>query len=366
MTLQLSTANGMCAIFAASMVTLTAGGVPSRADFENATRISLGGHPVCEASAAAVVPCPHDDSKTCLLVGDNEVSDRLFLYRIDVEDDDVELSGPDEIALSSAQDVGELGIEDIEALVSLPGGEIVVFGSHSRNKKCKLQPERRRIFRGRLQTDKLESDGPGLVQSGRPGCAGLFGDERDTTMEIVCFAIEGTEELADYARSLPDKDDREDMCTVDAAFNVEGAVAVPTGAGAPRIWVGLRAPVIGGYAVLLRQAPDPGAFAFDAVAFVDLHGFGIRELTFRDGQVWGIGGPRTDEKTEHVLWRFDADELGHGARIGPAEEGWLPKFAEGLAILGKHALVLMDGDQADDDEDTCKKKSKYIVLELDD
>ena len=369
MTLQLSTANGMCAVFAAAVVTFAAGGVPVLADFEDATRISLGGHPVCEASAAAVVPCPHDGSKTCLVVGDNEVSDRLFLYRIDVEDDDVELSGPDEIVLSSAApapDDEELGVEDIEALAPLPGGEIMVFGSHSRNKKCKLKSERRRVVRGRLQTDKFVSDGPSPVQSGRPGCASLFGGTRDTTMEIVCFAIEGTEELADYARSLPDKDDREDMCAVDAAFNVEGAVAVPTGDGAPRIWVGLRAPVIGGYAVLLRQAPDPNVFAFDAVAFLDLHGFGIRELTFSDGQVWGIGGPRTDEKTEHVLWHFDADELGHGARIRPVEEGWLPKFAEGLAIFGKHALVLMDGEQADDDEDSCKKKSKYIVLELDD
>ncbi len=370
MTLQVSAAKRMGAVVVAAAVALIAGGVPASADFEDATRISLGGHPVCEASAAAIVPCPDDGGSSCLLVGDNEISDRLFLYRIDIEDDeDIELDGPDEIDLSSAApapDDQEPGVGDIEALVPLPGGDIVVFGSHSRTKRCRPESERRRIVRGRLQLSKFVNDGPGLVQSDRPGCASLFGDRRDTTMEIVCFAIEGAEDLADYARSLPDKDDRKDMCTVDAAFNVEGAVAVPTGAGAPRIWVGLRAPVVGGYAVLLRQVLNPNAFAFDAVAFLDLHGFGIRELTFSDGQVWGIGGPRTDEKTEHVLWHFKAEELGHGARIRPVEEGWLPKFAEGLAIFGKHALVLMDGEEADGDDASCKKKSKYIVLELDD
>lgn len=363
MTLRKSIAKTVLGIAAA--VTTAFSGTHASADFE---KLSLGGYPVCEASAAALVTCPQSTTETCLLVGDNEVSDRLFLYGIDIEDDDIELMHVRDIDLASlvpARNNKDPGVGDIEALVALPDGDVVVFGSHSRTRKCKLDDERRRVARGSLQAGRLVKGDHELRQSGRHRCDRLFGETRDTHMEIVCFAIEGAERLADHARSQPDKDDREEMCTVDPAFNLEGAAAVPASSGAPRIWVGLRAPVIGGYAVLLRQAEEASGFTFDAVAFVDLHGFGIRELTFDGGRVWGIGGPRTDERTRHVLWRFNADELRHGARIAPVEVAELPRFAEGLAVVGTRALVLMDGRKADDDDaSSCDKKSRYIVLDL--
>ena len=363
MTLRMSIANRLPGVAAVMFTAFL--GTHAYADFE---KLSLGGYPVCEASAAALVTCPHSNSETCLLIGDNEIGDRLFLYGMEIEDDDIELMHMRDIDIASlvpARNNKDPGVGDIEALVALPGGDVVVFGSHSRTRKCKLDDERRRVARGRLQAGKLVKGHHDLLQSGRHRCDRLFGTARDTHMEIVCFAIEGTERLADHARSQTDKDDREEMCTVDPAFNLEGAAAVPATSGAPRIWVGLRAPVIGGYAVLLRQAREAAGFTFDAVAFVDLHGFGIRELTFDGGRVWGIGGPRTDERTRHVLWHFNAGELSHGARITPVEAAELPRFAEGLAVVGNRALVLMDGRKADDDDASlCDKKSRYIVLEL--
>ncbi|WP_295442237.1 hypothetical protein [uncultured Thiodictyon sp.] len=41
----------------------------------------LGQSPLCEASAALILPCP-GTRDTCLVVGDNEVSDKLFWFPI--------------------------------------------------------------------------------------------------------------------------------------------------------------------------------------------------------------------------------------------------------------------------------------------
>ena len=43
---------------------------------------TLGGSPVCEASAGLLVACPNSH-ESFLLVGDNEIRDRLFIYEFD-------------------------------------------------------------------------------------------------------------------------------------------------------------------------------------------------------------------------------------------------------------------------------------------
>ena len=78
-------------------------------------------------------------------------------------------------------------------------------------------------------------------------------------------------------------------------MNVEGAVAVPDASGKPRIWLGLRAPLVGKRAVLLRVAPlgaTKQRLTFDDIATIDLGGQGIRELTSSEGWIWGIAGLR--------------------------------------------------------------------------
>lgn len=93
----------------------TAGGLPQ-----------LGHYPLCEASAARFVSCPAGQGN-CLLVGDNEQYDKLFLLR-----------GERTMPYAAAQQSLKLNdkeISDIEALVQLPSGEMLVFGSHSRNSK---------------------------------------------------------------------------------------------------------------------------------------------------------------------------------------------------------------------------------------
>ena len=108
-----------------------------------------------------------------------------------------------------------------------------------------------------------------------------------------------------------------------------------------------------------------GAFVFDAVVLLDLHGLGIRELSFSAGKLWGIAGPTIHSVQPHMLWSVEANELQDGARLTPALLGTLPTSAEGLAILGSNAVVLMDGDRGDEGATSCKKDSDYIVRPID-
>lgn len=92
---------------------LAAVGVPLLAQ---QTQQTLGKPPLFEASAAVILPCPNA-SGNCLVVGDNEVKDRLFHFPIRdgavVTDEQCELKIP-------GADSNE--VADIEALVAL-GGE---------------------------------------------------------------------------------------------------------------------------------------------------------------------------------------------------------------------------------------------------
>lgn len=337
------------------------------ANSETDVRRSLGGYPVCEASAAAVVSCPGSD-KPCLLVGDNEVNDRLFLYDIDDEGNGVHLKDRREVyltSLPSAAGGGALELSDIEAIAGLPPGEVILYGSHSRNKRCEPKGKRRIFAHGLLNANDLGEGSNKPVKSKKHSCKRLFGDAPDPVTQTVCEAIARGEENAEQAAGLQGRSEQEQTCEADPAFNLEGAVAVPEANGPPRVWIGLRAPLVDDRAVLLRQKKKRKAFAFDAVAFVDLGGRGIRELTFADGRIWGIGGPAADSDAPHVLWHVDASALDHGAQIEPTLAGELPNFAEGLAIWGQHAFVLMDGDQpADATPMTCSKNSEYIVRQI--
>ncbi len=327
------------------------------------SELSLGGYPVCEASAAALVDCPDGEADQCLLVGDNEKEKHVYLYGVDADNGEFTLTKLRKFALKSLLPVEEdkkFRIEDIEAIAPLSNGEVVIYGSHSTNKACKIKNQRLRFAQGRLDTDGIAQEDIPPVQSHDLTCEALFGEDRDMLQETVCKVIESGEAQAEFARQLEKKSQKEAACSAAAALNLEGAVAV-----SDRVWIGLRAPLVGGWAVLLRQVEARDAFAFDAVALLDMNGNGVRELTLADETIWAIAGPAVDRPEKHALWRFDAGELTHGARIRPVHAGPLPASSEGLAIHQGHALVLIDGEKSDQDgAEECLRISTYTVRKL--
>jgi hypothetical protein len=345
---------------------LACGSAPAPASGPSAG--SLGGFPVCEASAALFVPCPGSGAR-CLLVGDNEERTGLFLYELDGEG---RPGHRRDLAFDHLLpgDPGDRGLSDIEALAGLPSGEIAVFGSHSRNSECEAKGKRRQLLHARLSADRMEAGSVPPVNSKAPTCERLFGaspDDLEGPLAWVCAAVLESEESAEAAEREGSRDARIAACGDTPAFNLEGAVAVPAGAGSPRLWIGLRAPLVDRHAVLLRLAPEPGALRFDAAAFLDLGELGVRDLGFAEGFVWGIAGPPVDSPADHLLWRFPAGALATETVIAPTPIADLPTSAEGLAILDDQALVLIDGDAPDPAQpEVCHTDSTYLLVPLPD
>lgn len=325
----------------ASLVPSTAVGEP----------IDLERYPVCEPSAAIEVPCVDDPKVSCIWVGDNEQEDKVFEYAADANGK-LMPTKHFEIKLGNAE------VGDIEALVQDEQG-LLVIGSHSRKNDCTKDTKHDRVAVARVLRDPLRAE---LVASGQgwedrlTGCDSTWVKLEDTQPGSVasplrsafCAAIAAAEKAADAVAG--DKS----QCTSEV-MNVEGAVAVPDASSKPRIWLGLRAPLVGNRAVLLRVAPlgaTKQRLTFDDIATIDLGGKGIRELTISAGWLWGIAGCVPDCSEPSHLWRVKADALKSGAAITGVEfvrGGELPSSAEGLVIqsAAKRAIVLVDGDKGD-------------------
>ncbi|MBY0275477.1 DUF3616 domain-containing protein [Candidatus Binatia bacterium] len=319
----------------------------------------LDRYPVCEPSAALAVPCSGGSGATCAWVGDNEQSASLFQYTID-DAGRLAPAEPFEISL------GEAKVGDVEALASGAGG-VVVMGSHSRKNSCASDSER-------VAVALLEGDPVHASQIA--GASGF--DDRTGACESRWLVL--ADDASQAARAL-----RRDFCAAVAAaerdaragdpsscagatLNIEGAVSVPDASGKDRLWIGLRAPLVQGLAVLLRAMPaKPGSkrLGFDGIALVDLRGKGVRELTRSAGFVWGIAGSAADGNDDSLLFRIKAERLESGNVIGETQlvASTLPPTAEGLIVQPEEhrAIVLLDGDLGKT-AGSCKKKPQQLTI----
>lgn len=324
----------------------------------------MGRFPVCEPSAAVRVPCG-EEGQACLLVGDNEEEKNLFLYRIPEQERTLEAAGEGRFSVLLPDNVG-----DIEAMAKLGARDVLVFGSHSRDRSCDPKGSRRRFLHARFEDGALVFQGARLLKSEKISCAGLFaaGAKRDPLVVAVCAAIDNAEEAADEAtkrlQETKDKQRAEKECETAGAFNVEGAVALNTGRG-NETWVGLRSPLAAypqgsGKAVLLRMSGLEG-FKFNAAAVVDFGGRGIRELAESGEWIWGIAGPVGDSDAPFSLWRFPKNRLEPGATILPEIVRPLPTSSEGLAFDGQTLWVVIDGTRGGKDG-RCAQSPQFLSI----
>jgi hypothetical protein len=194
-------------------------------------------------------------------VGDNETGDHLFAYGAD-------LAARPPVPLAQP-------VEDIEALAPRADG-VWVIGSQSTTKKGERRALRERI---------LAPDGS-LRAIDLTGCT-------------TCLNARG---LAPNAGGL----------------NVEGAAWV-----GDQLWLGLRAPLDAGKALLLRLDDDARVVE---VVRVDLGGNGVRELVSTDTGLYVVAGPVADGDAPHALYRL-ADPHAAPERLPVT----LPPSTEGLA-----------------------------------
>jgi hypothetical protein len=258
---------------------------------------------------------------------------------------------------------------DIEGLARADGW-LWAIGSHSLKRK-KIKPgqsgakarkrlatvvrEDNRFILARLPLATGEDGLPAVVREDGDGrTAAVLGLDKDSVTDL----LEDDPHLAPFL-SIPSKDN---------GIDIEGVAA-----HGDRLYIGLRGPVLRGWAVLVEIRPetdpdDPRRLRLLPVGdgkaryrthFLDLGGLGIRDLCPHGDDLLVLTGPSMDldGPVRVVRWRnaarLDAPE------IVPAEEletlGDLPygdgdDHAEGIAVLdepGMRLLVVYDSPAAD-------------------
>lgn len=326
---------------------------------------TLGEFPLCEGSSALIVPC-HGIQGFCLLVGDNEQRKELFSFPI--VNGEVFLTQQERIPLRINK-----AVSDIEALATLPDNSVLVMGSHSRNTKCESKKKRRRFVHITLARD--DAVHAPVIQSKKIKCSHLFEDlpPGDAALQAVCAAIDNAEKQAGELekrlyQGAVNAEAAKAECDRILPFNAEGAAVIEEG-NATRVWVGLRAPLVGGLpgdqehrnlAILLRMKGIDN-WTFDRVALLDLDGRGIRELAADAKHVWVIAGPAGDHGVPFQLRRFAAAAFDDAQVIDSELIGVLPSSSEGLAIAGDRAYVVIDGNVG---ETACKTPSALLEMDL--
>lgn len=327
---------------------------------------TLGQFPLCEASAAAVLPFP-GATGTWLVVGDNEVNDKLF--RFSVENGTV---APDaeqvDIALNNSAHVA-----DIEGFAPLPPDRLLVWGSHSRDRKCNAEDARRRFVALQLSNNDVLTGQ--AVQSGPIRSDTLLaGVKGDTAVwKAVGTAIDDAEKRAsdienDLSANRISKEQAKYACNHSGAFNSEGAVAVPASHGQD-VWIGLRAPLLPIHplrpeardlAILLRL-DDLTAFRANRAALLDLDGRGVRDLALAGDWVYVIAGPSEDRSERFQLRRFNRTALDEDGVIATEFVAWLPTSSEGLAFFAARRFVVIDGDKGNGKNGACLESAGLDV-----
>jgi hypothetical protein len=311
-------------------------------------------YPVCEPSAALVLPCI-GKSGQCLLVGDNETPDTVYLYPLS--------KGEPEVKDMRMMTLGKVEVGDIESMARLDDRTLLLLGSHSRSSSCEVKDKRQRLMRVSDwgQGPVLEGS---LSQTSELSATAVLGSNPTSSpvLKAVGEAIDHAEAQADRAAKQKDVS----ACAAASAFNIEGAVAIPGATGDVKVWIGLRSPLVSyagkTWAALLRlERPD--ALRFDQAILLDLDGRGVRELTLAGDWLWGIAGGPGDAEKNFVLWKVKAGDLLPDAPLHPQLLRSLPNSSEGLAIGEGNAIVLIDGDRGKDkSKASCQTPGAYLML----
>jgi len=334
-----------------------------------AAEATLGHFPLCEASAALLVTCPSGKGE-CLLVGDNEQKKKLYLFPVKDQKLDFDKQSAFNLHLQDDEE-----ISDIEALASVSDDVILAFASHSRNTSCEGKKDRRQF--GKVTLSKSETAVVDTLRTKKVTCKHLFDNSvLDAPMKATCQAIDAADEKAAQideavqANKLT-KDAAKADCNAVNAYNAEGAVAIHTPKGTD-VWIGLRTPLLPTHpsqpekknlAILLHMK-DITDYTFDRVAFVDLGGRGVRDLSSDATSIWVIAGPPEDRKEpeKFELRRFPKSALDKTEVINSEFIQPLPSSSEGLAISQKTAYVVIDGEMGKDG--VCKKSAGYEIVSL--
>jgi hypothetical protein len=190
----------------------------------------------------------------------------------------------------------------------------------------------------------------------------------DPTRTLRAAQLRGNQETNDLLDALAEDPHLKPFLQIpgkDNGFDIEGLAVAPDG----RVFVGLRGPVLRGWAIALelvlredkhgrlRLAEIPGATEkYYKKHFLDLGGMGLRELRQRGNDLLLLAGPTMDLDGTIAVYHWpDALLQEQDSLIGPAKlkrlfdvpHGFGPTAgqdkAEGMAVLDdEHVLIVFD------------------------
>ncbi len=330
------------------------------------------------APTNAALPCEPsalywDSATKRLLVADNEIKNKLFIYKRNDADTAWQAADPPTFSWPGANKKSGR-MEDLEALTKAQGKWVLVSSSSRGKYKEGACPTKNY---DRLRVQWVDPTGaPGVMQSwGAKTKKKELIQARKTSLQSVEACLENLfvpalrqDPLATQLCAELHKTEaaaNRDAKTCAQTFNIEGATTHNN-----RVWLGLRAPDFGAHGVLLRLVPpSPGAgqtqaLRFDGVAQVewtwyknktwDTPTLGIRELEATPNALRGIAGPLQDipagETGIFTLWEAPLADLKHGALLQakPIPGPPLPMSTEGMAhTTPTRVTFVIDGDGKD-------------------
>ncbi len=204
---------------------------------------------------------------------------------------------------------------DIEGSARAANG-IWWVASHDRGKGTEPKPDRQHLFR---------TDDAGTVQA----------DVRDLWAHLLAHP-----ELGPLLRATEGTTSKDE-----SGFSIEALHATSEG-----LWLGLRAPIVDGKALLVQLTQMETAPTVARVLRVDLGGRGWRGLEPHGDDLYGLAGPANDDGGFRLL-RLDLPNAG----VDWLDVGFGSLRPEGLVSLDEGLLAISDDGKANVGGTTCRE-----------
>lgn len=291
----------------------------------------------CEPSALLHAHCP-THHPTCLWMADNEGNGLLF--RVDLQEP---MTPEVTTVVMQRVDGSSVETKDVEALAPLPGGRLLLLGSHSVKSDCGM-PKKRDQFSVWSTLTRTSQE---VRWNNGWRCATALSGVSSPYRDAFCQAVDAAAAKATaIAGSAASEARKKEHCREVSGLNFEGAVTHGSA-----VWLAARAPLVDGKAVLLRMPVEPAsglpAMRFDQLKLLDLGGRGVRELSADGAVLWIVAGPPADADTAFALFRMELKALDDAALdvASPTFQRTLPNGAEGLARVVAGLWIALDGDE---------------------
>ena len=255
-----------------------------------------------------------DGGRTLFLGGDETVRREPSIERLTLQPDGA-FAGHQSLSLGEfvrlpdpTVDEGRVGEVDIEGL-AVDGGYLWFTGSYCCNRK---QPNKNKSVAAQIeQLAKVRRGGNRFLLGRIPLAESATGSNLAREHDGRS-AARLTEDWLRELRSDPhlgpffgmfDANDNLALPSKDNGFDVEGLAIGSRADGSTRLLLGLRGPVLRGFAIVLELSPVssgpgslalqnlPGSDSFYQKHFLDLGGLGIRDLEFDGDELWILAGP---------------------------------------------------------------------------